>query len=227
MRRADRLFKIVNFLRSRRRAVTAHRIAEEFEICERTVYRDIRDLMDSGVPIYGETGVGYIIDQQYSIPPLTFDVEEIEALVLGAAIVKSWTDEEFGKIANRALDKIKNVLPDTLKEELEATALTSFPSQSKIPWTVSFSEIRKSIRKKNKLKIQYQREDGKKSNRTIRPLSLVFFSPIWLLLGWCESRKDFRNFRLDRISQLKTLSDTFEDEDGKTLRDYLNTIKCR
>ncbi|VAX37889.1 Transcriptional regulator, DeoR family [hydrothermal vent metagenome] len=224
MRRADRLFKIVNFLRSRRRAVTAYRIAEEFEVCERTIYRDISDLMNSSVPIYGEAGVGYIIDEQYSVPPLIFDVEEIEALVLGASIVSSWTDKEFSKIANRALDKIKNVLPEPLKEEFEATALTSYPSQTKIPWTVSFSAIRKAIRKKLKLKIKYQREDGQKSQRIIRPLALVFFSPVWLLLGWCEQRNDFRNFRLDRISQLKNLQHQFEHEKGKSLQDYLKTL---
>ena len=221
MRRADRLFKIVNFLRGHRRAVTARRMAEEFEICERTVYRDIHDLMDSGVPIYGEAGVGYIIDRKYFIPPLTFDVEEIEALVLGASIVRSWTDKEFGKIANRALDKIKSALPETLKEEFEATSISSYPSKSKIPWTVSFSGIRRAVRQRTKLKIKYKREDGQASRRIIRPLALVFFSPVWLLLGWCEQRNDFRNFRLDRISTLKILSDKFEDEKGKTLREYM------
>lgn len=225
MRRADRLFKIVNFLRGRSRAITARRIAEEFEICDRTVYRDIRDLIDSGVPIYGEAGVGYMIDKSYSIPPLIFDVEEIEALVLGASIVSSWTDKEFGKIANRALDKIKNVLPQELKAELESTAIISLPSRAKLPWTVSFSEIRKSIRQKIKLKIEYEREDGEKSVRTIRPLALVFFSPVWLLTGWCEIREDFRSFRLDRISDLKILPYKFKNEKGKTLQDYIRIQK--
>lgn len=205
--------------------VTARRIAEEFEVCERTVYRDISDLMDSGVPIYGEAGVGYVIDRSYSISPIIFDVEEIEALVLGASIVSSWTDKEFAKIANRALDKIKNVLPESLKEELESTALSSYPSQAKIPWTVSFSDVRKAIRQKIKLKIKYQREDGQKSERITRPLALVFFSPVWLLLGWCEERKDFRNFRLDRISNIKTVPGRFKHEKGKTLRDYIKTLQ--
>ena len=206
-------------------AVTARRIAEEFDICQRTVYRDISDLMDSGVPIYGEAGVGYVIDRSYSIPPITFDVEEIEALVLGASIVSSWTDKEFGKIAKRALDKIKNVLPESLKDELESTALASYPSQSKVPWTVSFSEIRKSIRQRVKLKIKYEREDSQNSERVIRPLALVFFSPVWLILGWCEERNDFRNFRLDRISDLLTLDDKFKSEKGKTLKDYIKTCE--
>ena len=102
MRRADRLIQIVHYLRRMRRAVTARQIAEHFEVCQRTVYRDIQDLMNSGVPIYGEAGVGYLINKKYHLPPLMFDFDELEAIVLGINMVQTWTDEQFSKVAGSA-----------------------------------------------------------------------------------------------------------------------------
>lgn len=226
MRRADRLFKIVNFIKSRRRAVTAQRIASEFEICERTVYRDIRDLMDSGVPIYGEAGVGYIMDHSYNLPALNFDIEEIEALVLGLSMVQSWTDNDFSKSARRAMEKIKIALPPSLKDSLDETALLSPPPDVREPITVNFSDIRRCIRRRQKINFMYADEHKRQTQRTVRPLGLAFFGPTWLLISWCELRKDFRNFRLDRMIECHAANIAFEDEPGKTLDDYMKTAEC-
>src|SRR2546422_7203835 len=117
MRRADRLFRIVQRLR-RRGATTARQLAEALEVSERTVYRDIRDLLVSGVPIRGEAGVGYALDRSYELPPLMFDEEEIEALVLGARIVRAWADKKLARAAEEALQKIETVLP-TLEDRFE------------------------------------------------------------------------------------------------------------
>jgi len=225
MRRADRLIRIVHFLRGRRQAVTAKRIAEEFEICTRTVYRDIQDLMNMGTPINGEAGVGYMIDKQYYLPPVTFDMDELEAIGLGISMVRHWTDDRFAAKADNAFAKIQAVLPASLQGELEQITTYSILNQADLnqpplPWTVSFSDIRECIRRHRKIRIGYCDELQRSSQRTLRPLAMIFCSPIWLLATWCEKRNDFRNFRLDRIQTIEYYEDTFEDEKDKNLSAY-------
>lgn len=226
MRRADRLFKITHFLRSRHRAVTAQRIAEEFEISARTVYRDIQDLVHSGVPILGEAGVGYIIDKQYYLPPITFDPDELEAMSLGISMVRQWTDEKFADKANSAFEKIHAVLPAELQGELQQITTYSGPADNKPPWTISFSDLRECIRTRHKIYITYKDETEQHTSRIVRPLGLVFFSPVWLLASWCEKRNDFRNFRLDRILTHRISDDVFEDEEDKNLAAYRAQENC-
>lgn len=221
MRRADRLIKIVHYLRRMRHAVTAQKIADDFDICQRTVYRDIQDLMSSGVPIYGEAGVGYVIDKKYHLPPVMFDIDELEAIALGINMVCNWTDEKFSAKARNALEKIQAVLSESLLRDMEQLTTYSEESYRKIPWEADFSEIRECIRKRRKISFQYRDLKNKVSQRTIRPLSLVFFGPVWLVTGWCESRSDFRNFRLDRIRNFESTDEYFRDEKGKTLKAYL------
>lgn len=220
MRRADRLFRIVEYLKARRSVVRADDIARELEVSTRTVYRDIADLCASGVPIIGEAGVGYILDKDYVVRPLMFDVEELEALMLGAQMVRSWSDDAFGKSAKSAMDKLGAALPDTLRQELVETSLFSYSSSARKPMSIDFSSLRRAIRSKNYVHLEYVREDGMASSRQARPLALVFFAPVWLLTAWCEKRQDFRNFRLDRMQKLEILSEKFRDEKGKRLSDY-------
>ena len=227
MRRADRLFRIVEFMKARRQAVTADRLAQELEVSVRTIYRDIADLQYSGVPIVGETGVGYALDRNYTLRPLIFDVEELDALALGAQMVNSWGDREIARSARQAIDKITAVLPDQLREEIMQTALFSPPSQAKEPITVDFSAIRRAIRTRNRIRFDYISLQDQRSSRTVRPLCLSFFGPVWLLTAWCEKRRDFRNFRLDRLRRLKILDEKFRDEPGKRLSDYLRSERCR
>jgi predicted DNA-binding transcriptional regulator YafY len=174
MRRADRMIKLVHYLRRMRRAVTAQRIADDFGICQRTVYRDIHDLMNSGVPIFGEAGVGYVIDKKYHLPPVMFDHDELEAIGLGIAMVRSWTDEKFAEKANSALEKIQAVLPEHLLNEIQQLALLSVPSTTRSPWRVSFSDIRECIRNKQKIVFSYLDQEDQPSKRKVRPLGLVF-----------------------------------------------------
>ncbi|MDA0689147.1 MAG: YafY family protein [Proteobacteria bacterium] len=221
MRRADRLIKIVHYLRRMRHAVTAQKIADDFDICQRTVYRDIQDLMNSGVPIYGEAGVGYVIDKKYHLPPVMFDADELEAIALGINMVCNWTDEKFSGKARSALEKIQAVLSDSLLRDMEQLTTYSEESHRKIPWEADFSEIRECIRNRRKISFQYRDLKNKVSQRTIRPLSMGFFGPVWLVTGWCESRRDFRNFRLDRIRNFASTEEYFKDEKGKTLKAYL------
>lgn len=225
MRRAERLNQIVHYLRRMRRAVTARRIAEEFSICQRTVYRDIQDLMNTGVPIQGEAGVGYIIDKTYHLPPVSFDIDELEAIALGISMVHNWTDDKFAAKASSAFEKIQAVLPASKLNELHQVSLFSYSSNAKIPWVVSFSEIREAIRRKLRITFNYVDVEKRSSKRAVRPLAMVFISPVWLITAWCEKRQDFRNFRLDRMATLFVSDENFKDEKGKTLAAYKQILK--
>ena len=225
MRRADRLIKITHFLRQRRLAVTANQIAEAFDICKRTVYRDIQCLIDTGAPIIGEAGVGYTIDKRYYLPPITFDADELEAIGLGISMVRQWTDDQFADKAASAFEKIQAVLPACLQGELEQITTFAVPNRPKVPWKVSFSDLREFIRNRQKVDIEYSDENQNVTSRTLRPLALLFFNPVWLLVAWCEKRNDFRNFRIDRIQNLKTNNETFNNNPHKNLPAYLATVE--
>jgi predicted DNA-binding transcriptional regulator YafY len=220
MRRADRLIRITHFLRARRRAVTARTIAEAFEICTRTVYRDIADLIASGAPISGEAGVGYMIDAAYYLPPVTFDTDELEALGLGFSMVRQWTDARFAAKAESAFAKIKAVLPTALQGELEQITSYSIQTQAPPPWRVSLSDLREAIRARRKIEISYRDEAKTLTRRSLRPLALIYCGPVWLLAAWCETRSDFRTFRLDRIIDCHFDAGVFADEPDKDLAAY-------
>ncbi|PCI38155.1 MAG: DNA-binding transcriptional regulator [Thiotrichales bacterium] len=226
MRRADRLFRIVEYLKARRQVVTGATLSTELNVSLRTIYRDIADLVLSGVPIIGEAGMGYVLDKAYVVRPLMFDVEELDALMLGAQMVKSWGDTELAKAAQQAIDKITSVLPEKLQKEIAENFLFSMPSNAGPLITVDFTSLRRAIRSKNFVQFSYTREDGAASTRKIRPLCMAFFGPVWLLLGWCKMRNDFRNFRLDRMSNMQITADRFFDEKGKRLYDYKQQMKC-
>ena len=220
MRRADRLFQIILLL-GRDRIKTARRIAEELEVSERTVYRDIADLVAVGVPIDGEAGVGYHLHSGYQVPPLMFDEEELEALVLGASMVRTWADAELAKAAERVLEKVDAVLPNRLRGNLEKETLLA-PGFFIPPETVTgMASLRKAIDRRLKVNMAYVREDGERSERIVWPLGLVFWGTKWTLGAWCEWRDGFRTFRLDRIQSLELLSLTFPDSPGRRFRDYI------
>lgn len=219
MRRADRLFAIIQLMR-RNKLVRARDIAQKLEISERTVYRDIQDLIASGVPIEGEAGVGYVLKGGFDLPPLMFTEEEIEALVLGVRIVRSWADAGLAEAADDVLAKVAAVLPHRLRAYMQETPLDAPPNHWAEPISIDLAELRRAVRDRLKLSIEYRDRDGSTSHRTIRPLLMSFFGPVWTLTAWCELRDDFRSFRLDRIMKL-TVGDSFRHEPGRTLNDYL------
>jgi predicted DNA-binding transcriptional regulator YafY len=208
-------------------AITAQDIAEEFDISVRTVYRDIQDLITTGVPISGEAGVGYLLDKSYYLPPMSLDVNELEALMLGAAMVSSWTDEAMATSAKSLILKIKNVLSDDDREAFSGTALFAPPSRAKLPWTIDFSFLRHAVRQKHKLALDYADEEGRVTLRIVRPLSLVFIGPIWMMLAWCEMRQDYRHFRLDRMRSARATGDVFIDTPETSLKAYLDRYHHR
>lgn len=220
MRRADRLFQIVQELR-RRKLVTARQLAETLEVSERTIYRDIRDLAGSGVPVEGEAGVGYVLQRGYDLPPLMFTEEEIEALVLGARIIESWADPALAKAAADVVAKVEAVLPANLRDHVSRTPLSAPADHRAAPLSVDAGAIRAALRNRRKLHFHYCNAEGRASERTVRPLALAFYGPVWLLIAWCELRGDFRAFRLDRMRDMTVLDVRFAEERGKTLHDFV------
>jgi predicted DNA-binding transcriptional regulator YafY len=223
MRRADRLFQIIQLLR-RHRVVTAATLAQELEISERTVYRDVRDLVLSGVPIEGEAGVGYMMRRGFDLPPLMFSEQEIEAMVLGARVVTSWGDAALAKAAGDALARVEAALPDRLKTRLTGTRLYAPGFHVPQPVMSALASLRGAIDIRQKAWLSYVDGEQAKTERTVRPLGLFFWGYTWSLTAWCEMRTDFRSFRLDRIDNLRMLEDRFVDEPGKTLDDYFRRM---
>ncbi len=221
MRRADRLFQIIQILRRRAAVTRASDLAEELEVSVRTVYRDVADLIGSGVPIEGEAGVGYLLRDGYDLPPLMFTVDEIEALALGASIVASWSDPELARAAEDVRAKIGSVLPEHLREEFVSTHLIAPEQHYRAPIAVDMAGIRKSIRLRRKIRLDYADEAGDRSERVVRPLALAFYGPVWVMVAWCELRNDFRNFRLDRMAEAEILETRFAPEPGKRLADFV------
>jgi len=220
MRRADRLFQIIQLLRRRRTTATARTIAERLGVSERTIYRDVRDLVLAGTPIDGEAGVGYRIRPGYDLPPLMFDRDEIQALVLGARIVRQFGDPALARASESILHKVAAVLPGNLAPLLAETPLF-VPPIGAARSRDALALAREALVERRKLRISYANAGGEQTQRTVRPLGVFFWGRVWTLAAWCELRTDFRNFRLDRVSAPTLLDERFDDEAGKTLRDLL------
>jgi predicted DNA-binding transcriptional regulator YafY len=218
VRRADRLFQIIQRLRRRGR-VTAAALAEELEVSPRTVYRDVRDLVAGGVPIQGEAGVGYALPRGFDLPPLMFTEEEIEALVLGARIVETRADPALARAARDALAKVETVLPPRLKDRVAEAALFA-PGHRVRAADAGLTSLRTAVRERRKVSFSYRDRTDAPSARTVQPLGVFFWGETWSLGAWCELRTGFRNFRIDRMSELAVLDDRFQPEPGRTLRDF-------
>ncbi len=223
MRRADRLFRIAQLLEEER-PITARQMAEELEISVRTVYRLIDELTLSGVPIYGEPGVGYRIGKGFRLPPLMLDEEELSALILGVRMVRSWTDPALAQAAGRALAKVEATLPQRLLPALERMEMLVPERQLEEQLRGQLQLLREVIKAQRKIQFAYVRADGDPSERTIWPLGLFHWGKTWTLAGWSELRDDFRHFRVDRITALRALETHYPQQSGRTLRDYLITV---
>ncbi len=225
MRRADRLFRLVQLLHPQR-DVTAKTLAEKLEVSERTIYRDMQDLSLSGVPIISEAGRGYRLMPGFQLPPLMFDEEEITSLLLGIRMIKAWTDKDLAKAAERALEKIQAVIPVHLQTELNKEELLVPDFHHRDEEQETLGAIRQAIKGLQLINIHYQREDGEKSTRCVQPLGLFYWGSKWTFVGWCELRDDFRHFRLDRIHELESLDTHFVVKEGRSLQDYLSLVRC-
>jgi predicted DNA-binding transcriptional regulator YafY len=220
MRRADRLFRIAQLLRSGR-LTTARSLAQKLEVSERTIYRDIQELQLAGTPIEGEAGIGYTLRREFDIPPLMFDRQEITALVFGARMVKAWGGVEMADAANSALRKIEAVLPVDLREKIDQVLLYAPGYKIAPALRRSLDTLHRAAGERRVLVLDYAREDAQTSHRRVRPLGLYFWGQVWTLVAWCELRNDFRTFRADRMQSITVTDESFAPQPGQTLADFL------
>ncbi len=216
MRRADRLFRLIDRLRPGE-LTTARALAEAMEVSERTIYRDIAHLQGSGVPIEGEAGLGYMMRDGYDLPPLMFTEEEAIALSVGARMVRTWGGAAMARGADSALEKIAAILPDPVRRRangLRFEAWTTRPLDAQTRAMIDTVEI--AIQRPERLTIAYRDDKGTPTDRSVRPLGLWFWGTVWTLVGWCELRQDFRMFRLDRIADA-ALSGPYEPDPAQSL----------
>jgi predicted DNA-binding transcriptional regulator YafY len=223
MRRADRLFQIVQLIRGRR-LTTAAFLARRLEVSERTVYRDVADLQHQGVPIEGEAGVGYRLGAGFDLPSLMFTHDEARALVASVRMAQVWQDPALAQASQVALGKILSVLPLAARVAAQSMAIYAPPVGLEPAVQATLQTLREAAQARRRLLFGYTDAASAESQRTVRPLGCFYWGSVWTLAAWCETRKGFRSFRLDRMRAVMTLSGdqaVFRDEAGKTLADYL------
>jgi predicted DNA-binding transcriptional regulator YafY len=199
MSRSTRLLSLLQTMRGRHRPVTAAQLAVELEVSERTIYRDVADLMAQGAPIEGEAGVGYILRAGLFLPPLMLSEDEVEAVLLGLRYVDQRGDDVLQAAASVALAKITSVLPPQAQAQIVNPLSTPGPSFTLPNIGAPLGELRVAIRKQSRLDIAYEDEQGRRTQRVVWPVQLSFMDRARVLAAWCEMRHDFRTFRTDRI----------------------------
>ncbi len=219
MRRADRLFQILQYLRGGR-LMTAGKLAERLEVTPRTIYRDIAHLVGSGVPIEGEAGVGYLMRDGYDLPPLMFTHDEIVALIAGARILQTWGGAKMAAAAEEALVKIDTVLPEDARLRAGQVQIHAVQMPwAERAWREFLDQFEEAAENCMRLEMAYEDQDGNPTARVVRPLGVWFWGKVWTAVCWCELRADFRMFRLDRVVSAKSAG-RFRPERGQTLRDF-------
>lgn len=217
MRKASRLFEIIQILRPARKPVTAAAIAAQLEVTIRSIYRDIAALQAMRVPIEGERGIGYILRPGFTLPPLMLSIEETEAIVLALALLDRTGDTELRRAAKRVNRKIAAVVPEPLGRTFSADALHAWGTVAPAPDAVDLALVRRAIRDEQKLLIGYRDEAGNATQRVIRPIALIYYSQTANIVAWCEMRDAVRNFRADRVTHCEAREDFFPGQ-GDRLR---------
>lgn len=220
MRRADRLFDVIQVLRTARKPVTAAMLARELEVTVRTIYRDVATLQARRVPIEGAPGLGYVLRKGFDLPPLMFTIDEIEAIAVGARMVRRLRDSELQQAAARVLDKVTVVLPESLRAHMVQAPFYVSSGAAAQPQGVDAAQIRAAIRDRRKMRLAYVDEKGGRTRRTIWPLAMAYYVDVSVVGAWCELRKDLRNFRVERIAASRVLAARFQDHNGRLLAEW-------
>lgn len=207
MTRTQRLLTLLQILKESRCPITAESLASQLQISVRSIYRDIEELRCQGADIAGEAGIGYQLKSGLLLPPLMFDENELEALILGLRWVENNADEELKLSAIRAINKINSVVKQSAQTVISQTTLFAPSTQTTSIDNVIAKDLRRSLRKETKAKIEYQDESGKRSNRTIWPIAIGYMKATQVLAAWCELRQSYRHFRLDRIQSYTALDE--------------------
>ena len=226
MRRADRLFQIVQLIRGRR-LTTAEFLAGRLEVSMRTVYRDVADLQHQGVPIEGEAGMGYRLGAGFELPPLMFTQDEARSLVAAVRMAQAWLDPALAREAQTALGKVLSALPASVRAGAEGLAMFAPLVGLDALTALSLKTLqttREAIHARRKLQLHYRDAAGQVSLRVVRPLGCFFWGKVWTLAAWCETRQAHRSFRMDRVDQLTPLDEPFRDEADKSLAQFLRGV---
>jgi predicted DNA-binding transcriptional regulator YafY len=220
MRRSDRLFDIIQQLRTASQPTTAAALAAALEVTPRTVYRDIATLQARRVPIEGAPGIGYVLRKSFDLPPLNFTIDEIEAIAVGARMVHRLKDPKLQEAAQSVLAKVTVAVPERLRPHIADAPIYVSPGMTAEAQGADLAEVRAAIRDSRKLYIAYADEQGRRTNRTIWPIAMAYYVDVTLVGAWCELRADYRNFRVERIASSRVLDERFDQDNGRLFREW-------
>lgn len=218
MRRADRLFQIIQILRRSRRPMTARSLAQELGTSLRSVYRDVAELVAQRIPIRGEAGIGYVLSPDFDMPPLMLTADEVEAAVLGAQWVAARADPALARSARDLIAKIEAVLPRRLRHLILESSVIAALERAPDRDGLDIGRVRQWIREGRKIHIEYEDEKGRLTKRTIWPVAAAYFDSMRLVCAWCESRNGFRHFRADRVRNAIFLPDRIPQSTSQLLQ---------
>jgi predicted DNA-binding transcriptional regulator YafY len=225
MRRADRLFQIIQILRRSKGPMTAAAIATELETSKRSVYRDIAALIGQRVPIRGEAGFGYVLESGFDLPPLMLTSDEIEAAALGAQWVAGHGDAALARAAQNLIAKITAVIPDQFRPLILDSGARTPPGWKIPPDGLDVAQARASIRQGRKIALAYRDENGRESERKVWPVVIGYLDAARTLIAWCELRRDFRTFRIDRIKSADFLDERYPERPAALRAKWLASLR--
>ena len=227
MRRADRLFDIIQSLRTAPHPVTAAALAGKLEVTVRTIYRDIAALQASRVPIEGAPGLGYVLRRGFDLPPLMFTGEEADAIAIGVRLLRRLRDPKLQDAAESVLAKLAAVVPAALQSQIAAAPVYVSEGSAVAPAGIDPAELRRAIHQARKIAISYVDETERRTRRTICPVAMAYYVDVTLIGAWCELRNDFRNFRVDRVIDADILDERFSSDSARLLAGWLALSRDR
>ncbi len=220
MRRTERLFQIIQILRSTRSPITGREFADELEISLSTLYRDMAELHAQRIPITGEAGVGYVLDDGYDMPPLMLTADELEAAALGAAWVASEADPSLSRAARDLVAKLSTAIPKELRPVVLDASSKPIHTRVKVSEPFDGALLRHAIRERYRLQLIYTDRDGSTTDRIVWPLLIAFLDRTRYLVGWCETKEDYRHFKTERVNELKVLGDKYPGRRAALLKGW-------
>lgn len=227
MRRTERLFQIIQILRSNRSPVTGRELADELEVSLRTLYRDMAELTAQRVPVIGEAGTGYVLDQGYDMPPLMLTADELEAAALGAAWVASHADPSLAHAARDLVSKLSDAIPPELRPIVLDASSRSISTQPKIEERFDGAILRLAIRERSKLQLTYQDKNKGVTERVVWPMLIAYLDAVRYIVAWCETRQDYRHFRTDRVLDLKVLDGKYPERRAVLIKGWDEAMASR
>lgn len=227
LRRTERLFQIIQILRSTRSPITGRELADELEISIRTLYRDMAELAAQRIPITGEAGMGYVLDDGYDMPPLMLTADELEAAALGAAWVASEADPTLARAARDLVAKLSETIPKELRPAVLDASSKPIRAQNSIKETFDGAVLRHAIRERYRLQLSYIDGAGNKTNRTVWPLLIAFLDRSRYLVAWCETRSGIRHFKTDRVQDLEVLDQKYPGRRSVLIKEWEDAMAER